>query len=1276
MQSSKRISAAGTLLRALEILAWGAFFAFAAVFLALRFWLLPQIDRYQPEIVMALERAIGLPVTIGALRADWDGLHPRLYVTDLRVFDRYGREALVLPSVEPVLGWTTLAALQLRLHSLAIHEPRLVVRRGADGVISVGGLALAAGGAGAGSGGLTDWIFSQREIIVRDAEVEWVDEQRAAPPLVLRSLQFRLRNRGEVHQIGLSARPPRHLGAALELRAALVGRSVAQPTTWNGRVYAELGTTDLAGWRTWLDYPVEVTSGQGALRLWATFGAGKLVDATADLALSDVTARLGRELPVLRVQRIAGRVQGKESGRGYEFGARGLTLVPVDGPELREASFRASWEAAEPPRGLLAAERIELEPLAYLSAYLPFPADLRQLLDELRPRGRVSDASFEWRGTLPDEARFRGRARFEGLGMRAWRTVPGFANLSGRIDASETKGAVALAARDAEVELPRVFAEPRVHLDALSGEVSWERRPGGGVNVRMANLQYANDDAAGTASGGYAYTGDGPGVIDLTAQLARADAGALPRYLPLPNIMGERAREWLVHAIVAGQSADTRLRLRGDLRHFPFRDPQLGQFEIVAQVRGGVLAYADGWPAVEAVDGELRFERDGMEMFARRARVLGAEVSDTRASMRLRAPSVLSITGEAQGPTREFLRFIARSPLRRTLGEFSESVRAEGRGQLRLTLKLPIGEAEKFEAAGEFGFSGNRLGLGTRLPPVEDAAGRIAFTGTSIQVRSASGRFAGGPLRVIGGTQRDGGVVLSVGGRFEVAALEPLLPERWRGYLSGAADYAGSLRLQRGGAPQIALESELAGVASRLPPPFAKPPAEVRLLRVALLQGEDGTRDRVSVTLGRMLRAEFLRRREGEAMRLERTAVAFYPPPGARLRFPERPARTLLYGSLPHLDFDRWRALLGEARGDGDAGAARADMSFGALDAFGRRLQDISVDARLADGGWAATLTSKTIAGEVEYRGGADPKLTARMARFEVPPAAPDAGAAAEAPELPDVDLVAEEFGYRGKRFGRVEILARHDGPEWLIERLSMQSPEGSLAGRGLWRTAPEARTTLDLSMQAADVGRYLERVGYPGMVRGGAAKLAASLAWNGAPTAIDYPSLSGEVRLDAENGRFLEIDAGIGKLVSLMSLQMLPRRVVLDFRDVFSQGFEWDRIAATARIEGGVLETRDFRMTGGAADVRMQGTVDLAQETQDLRVRVVPEVGSAASTVAGVLVNPAVGLGTLLAQKILKDPLGQMFAFEYGITGGWHDPQVEKLAAVPVAPPKPPAGD
>lgn len=1273
MQSSNRRTTAGLLLRVLEIFAWTAFFAFAAVFLLLRFWLLPQVERYQGHVVAALTAAVGLPVTIGALRADWDGLHPRLEVSDLRIYDRDGREALALPSVEPVVGWASLLARELRFYSLTIEGPRLTVRRSADGVLSVAGMSLGSPQApGSGDGRFTDWILGQREIIIRDAEIEWIDELRGAPPLALRSLQFRLRNRGEVHQFGLSARPPSELGAGVELRASLIGHSVAMPGAWNGRVYAELGYTDLSGWRPWFDYPIDVTSGQGALRLWATFGAGKLVDATADLDLSGVAARLGADLPELRLASVAGRVQGRGTEQGYEFGTRHLALVPVDGLPMHGTTFRASWEATQPPRGTLSADLIELAPLAQLAEYLPFPADLRALLADLAPQGLVSDASFAWSGSLPDDAQFRGRARFDGISMSAWRAIPGFANLTGRIEASESKGVLVLDARNAEVSLPRVFPGPRLSFASLAGEVGWERQAPGGVNLRIAGLRFANEDLAGGASGSYAYAGQGPGTLDLVAQLERVDARSVQNYLPLPELMGAKTREWLVSAIRGGRLADVRLRLLGDLRHFPFTDPQLGQFQVVAQARDGMLAYAEGWPEIEGIEGELRFDRAQMQIVARSARVFGATLSDTRAAMTLRAPAVLAISGQAEGPSNDFLKFLRGSPLRGLVGEYSEALRAEGRGQLRLELQLPLADRSKTTVEGQYTFAGNTLQIGARLPPIERAAGTLAFTESSLQVRNASGRFLGGPLRVIGSTQRGGGVVLSASGNFTVEGLGTLVPEPWHRHLRGASTYAGSVRLARGTTPQIVLESNLAGIASELPAPLSKEADRILLLRVAILHAEGGERGRVSVALGRLLRAEVLQQLE-EGEWVERTAVAFHPPPGVRLRFPERPARTLVYGSLLDFDLDSWRALLEETAG-GPAGRTVVEMSVGTLDAFGKRMQDITVKAQLGDGGWTANLNSKDIAGDVSYRSGADAKLQARMARFDVPPDVPGAPARASR-ELPAVDLVAEDFGFRGKRLGRMEIVARREAADWRVERVSIQNPEGTLSGNGLWRISPAPRTTLNLEMQASDIGRFLDRMGQANLVRGGKASAKAELAWDGEPAAIDYASLSGSLQLHAEDGRFLEIDPGVGKLISLMSLQMLPRRITLDFRDVFSKGFQWDSIDATAQIAQGTLETRDFTMSGGAAVVRMNGRVHLAEETQELRVRVVPALDSTATTAAAMLVNPAVGLTTLLAQKLLQNPLGQIFAFEYGITGSWTDPKVEKLTSMPV-PPKPPAGD
>ena len=123
----------------------------------------------------------------------------------------------------------------------------------------------------------------------------------------------------------------------------------------------------------------------------------------------------------------------------------------------------------------------------------------------------------------------------------------------------------------------------------------------------------------------------------------------------------------------------------------------------------------------------------------------------------------------------------------------------------------------------------------------------------------------------------------------------------------------------------------------------------------------------------------------------------------------------------------------------------------------------------------------------------------------------------------------------------------------------------------------------------------------------------------------------------------------------------MLPRRITLDFRDVFSKGFQFDRISSTLRIHDGVMTTDDFKMHGAAADVSMSGNTDLAHETQDLTVRVVPGLGDSASTVIGI-VNPLAGVASAIVQRLLKNPLGQIFSYDYKITGTWNDPKVEKL--------------
>ena len=1267
---SGAIKAMRILLRSAEMLLWALFFVLALLFLALRYWILPNVERYRPAIVEAVTQAVGLPVTVERISADWRGLRPQLELVNVRLFDAGGREALVLPSVVNVIAWRSLLFLDLRLHSFEVDDLKLTVRRDAEGRITIAGILLEP--EKKGDGRLTDWVLGQREIVVRNAEIDWHDDLRKAPALALSGLNFRLQNEGDEHAAGFSARPPPELGTSVEVRAELVGRTVTQPRAWNGRLFAEAGNTDLAAWRAWLDYPVDVRHGEGALRVWATLVEGKVRRVAADLALANVVARLGPDLPLLELSSLQGRLSGRNTPSGFEVGTRELRFKDTHGPELQPTTLRLGVEhpgGGKLMQGSFKASLLEFAPLAHIADSLPIPPDVRQVLAELAPQGNLHDAQFDWTGELPAPKSYSARGRFEGLAMQPWGRLPGFSGLTGSLEADEKKGSLRLVSRDAQIDLPKIFREPGTKFESLSGQVAWEtlkpRQAGEPLSLqfRLTNLAFSNADLAGTAHGSYANSGQGPGTIDLSAQFSRADAKQVPRYMPL--VISEKLRTWLDNAIVAGTSNDVRLRLRGDLHDFPFVNPATGQFQVAAKVQKGILDYVDGWPRMEDIEADLLFERDKAEIVGRKARIFGATLSAVRVSIPHLNGGVISLNGQADGPTADFLRYTQQSPVRRMISGATDAMQATGRGQLKLRLDLPLGELAKTRVAGQYQFAANTVVVDARLPPIERAGGRIEFTEAGLTVRDVRGALFGGQVALGGGTRPEGGVLVTARGDATVPGTRNFFEHPWKRFLSGGAAYTATV-LAAGGTVRVAVDTNLNGVTSDLPAPLAKSALESMPLHVDYVPVEGG--DRISLTLGKFLAAEFQRRREGDAMVVQRTGVGL----NQATRLPDKNG-LMLGGTLAALSLDSWLPLVTGGPPAAVApglppsapSASTFELRLGTLDAFGKRLHAVTLRAGAEGRGWQANVASTEMAGDLSYRGEDRGKLTARLAHFTPPPDAPGVKHGGSG-DLPAVDLIAERFNYRGKQLGRVEVVAQPDGPNWRIEKIANVNPEAALAARGLWITGPSSRTSIDFTLAVNDAGKYLDRVGTPDSVKGGTAKLTGALAWAGDPLNIDYPTLAGDVTLNAENGQFLEIEPGIGKLVSLMSLQMLPRRIALDFRDVFSKGFAFDQISGSLTIEKGVIHTKDLKMRGSAAEVDIAGEADLGKETQNLQVKVVPALGDTASTLVGLL-NPVYGVATLIAQKLLKNPLGNIFAFEYAISGTWSDPKVQKLRVVPV---------
>lgn len=1259
--------------RAFQALAWGAvaaYFAFAALILVLRHAVLPHIDQYQAAIERMAGQAIGLPLHIGRIEAGWDGLNPHLTLSDVAILDRQGRRAFTLSRVDSVLSWRTLWRLEPTLARLAVEGPLLHVRRDAAGHITIAG--VEAETEGESDPALVRWILAQPHIRVRDAIIVWEDALRQAPPLVLEDLQFGLDNRGSRHLFGLSAAPPSRLAARIDLRGDVRGQVGDRLEDLAGRLFVELDYADLAGWRAWLDYPVDLPQGHGALRVWGDWNKGR-GHATADVALEDVRIRLGENLPELGLASLRGRLEGHRRGEGWEVAGSRVELLSLDGVRIPPTDFRWQWQR-DPKKarwsGTATASLLDLEALNRLAGHLPLDEPSRQWLATRRPQGRVADLNASWEAGAEGLDRYAVQADFEDLGMQAEGAFPGVSGLAGKVDMNEKGGAVELAAAEAGLDLPAVFPEPHLALGELRARAAWEVH-GGVIDARLERLEFAGPDAAGSARGSYRYSGDGPGRIDLTAALTRADGRAVWRYMPYA--VNATAREWLQRGIVEGTASDARLVLKGDLKDFPFRDRRQGQFLVTAKAHGVKIDYAPGWPAIEGIDGDMSFGV-GMRVAAHRGSILGTRIGPVAVDIPdfEAGEPMLLVKGRVEGPTSEFLRFIDKSPVGTKIDNFTQDMRAAGNGHLDLRLDMPLAHVMDTRVQGEYQFQNNQVTVLPGLPPLSQVNGRLKITESSVVAPEITAQVLGGPMKIAVRNEGDR-VTVGLAGTANVRDVRRHFNVPLLDYVSGSTAWKGEVRVRKKAA-DFTVESSLAGISSSLQEPFNKTASSVLPLRLEKRNLPDGyyrdglVRDQVRVYLGKVAEAWLIRRQEGNQMTLERGALAV----GDGLpNLPERGLAARI--QVPRVDVDFWRQVFADG-GNGSAGGPAAPelvsqviLKTPSLRLLNRDYANVEVNLRPREGGWQIGLTTREAAGDLFWRqpaGGGRGWLQADLKRLAIPAEAHVASDTQEVLDsLPGMDIRVADFALGEKRLGRLELKAHNDAGTWHLDSVGLHNPDGRLTGKGQWNSAGRHRTRLNFELVATDAGKLLDRLGYPGSLRHGTANLSGDIAWDGALTSIDYPSLNGEMTLAAAKGQFAKVDPGIGKLLGLLSLQALPRRLTLDFRDIFSEGFAFDSIEARLAVKSGVMRTvDDLRIDGPAARILMNGAVDLKQETQDMLVTVQPEMGSAFSVGALLLAHPAVGAAAVVANKILQNPLNRIFSFQYHVTGSWTDPKMEKV--------------
>jgi uncharacterized protein (TIGR02099 family) len=1228
-----------------------------------------ELPSYQGQVQAWAQDLLGLSVSFSRLDARWGLRGPELSFYDASVARPDQEAEPMISAGEVTLGLSPMVLFferRLAVSRLALERTELTLERGVDGQLRLQG-------APSEQQARTDLRFEDLPpvaIDLSDSNISYIDRAQGQ---VWDFSDVRVRLERSEDRVLLEARgsPPAELGSRIDVSidGTLEPQADAQTADW--LIVSALNDVDFATVaELFPEVPGLPHGGVGDLSLWLETVGGDVTQATAQIELDDLQLAEAAET-VSTFDRLAVTAEWAQSTDGWSLSLSDLQLMRngVRWPEIVNIGMSVTMSSGEPQALELEANFLRLEDLSPLISALPVE-QITDVWQSLLPEGDVENLSLSI-AREPEGLAYDVTAMFDGVGMAARGGRPGIRGVSGTLRADTGSGRLALATTDAQFEWPEMFREP-IAIGELTGVMIW-REGRNGIRLVSDNLTFNNADARTRSNLELIVPSDGGAPrLDLQSRVFGFDTTRTPSYLPV-GVLPAPVVGWLDRAIIQGRVPEAEVAFFGPIDAFPFDNGE-GQLRARFSVEDGVLAYVDDWPVAKAIEGEVEFvnagftaQGTGMIMNEDFARMTGG-VADMR-------DAVLTVSGDVTASLGEFLDYLRAVPVtaRRLGPDLSRLQSNSGSGVVTLDLNLPLKDIGAYELDAELAMNAGELEVQGFDLSANDIQGRLRLSDNVVTGEGIRAMLFGSPViaRVAAADEPGYRARLEVSGAVEAEALQQNFDLPFGSLLSGETAWDGHLLLPTNapdGDPtfereplRIAVASDLTGAGLGFPAPLEKPAAASMPLELAFTVLPTNRLD-VEGHLGMSRRFALSFWSTDSGLQFRRGSVRFdgaYPllPPDDGLD---------IEGNVRQLQLDGWLALLrGQDLPNRDEPIlSRLDLDVTNMTALGQRLGATTFAVRQGRDEWLIELDSDPVAGHIavpfELRG--RPQIVADMQRLHLTFTDEPPARQIDPRDLPGLLVNSSDFAVGQRNFGRFSANVQSDPLGLRLVSYESVSDSFAVEGSGSWLAGPEGSTTrFALSLLSTDVGATLDDLGLQPIVEADELQVTASVNWPGGPSGRWQQGISGDLSLHIEQGSMINLEPGAGRMWGLLSFSALPRRLALDFRDVFNRGLVFDEVAGDFVLVDGNAYTDNLLLTGPVADIGVVGRTGLRNEDYQQQAVVTAEPGKVLPTM-GFLAGPGVGAALLLFTQIFKEPLKGIGRASYCVTGSWDEPVVERL--------------
>lgn len=1245
--------------------------AFVLVGMALIFSLFrgltPWISQYKGQLETELSVFLGEKVTIETMETGWFWFEPVIRLNQVELSHGLNQDLKINQLIVGIDLWSSLRQWKLQPGVLLADGVCLDFNQ-ENGKWQIKGLERV----GVGSSSLSlqslpaiwRWILNQKRIDFKDTQMTLHLQGGTIIPLSLSSLS--IENNQGFYKMKASAKTRQTVQSKLQLLATLQ-LDAGDLRRSQGSIYVDINHILLTQWQSLFPKTYhQFESGSGRFQGWIDLKEGSLQNFQGKLKLSNTAVKVPHSDQLYFIQKFVSQFAWHPNKNGWIINSND-TMLKIHGKKFVNQSISLAYDRARNYYQLISPE-IDLRllyfaPLSWSKSWLPYIN--QQLMGKLNHL----NVGFDKQGLT------RLFTQFNLAKLANTKSHWYIEDVSGVLNWQKDNGKLKIDSPKAAIHIDNY---PAIQNIGLATEVNWHRD---GKRWMVDNI-YSNitHKHLQMSHAGRAMIGANPGdsTINLKSQFIINDGEFWQPFIP-DHVMEDGLKDWLTKDIKHIGKVVGELTLKGRLADFPYEKGK-GKFLIETSISDVALAPVPGWPAATKLGGSLivqgrnldaaiyqgRFGNNSVEKFKLGVDNLGLnkEVIRVHTQVSARGKSVMD--------------YLFSTPLERHLQPLKQ-IQVQGPIALDLQIEVPLfDDSHPVYVLGDVTLKNNDINVthdGITFP-LRKGYGHILFNQHGLTTGDLHGLLWRQPMSIrLKSMQHipDSYVKVLLDGIASVDEMSKIIPSPFWQFLSGKARVKADLKItdKDSDLDDFYIRSDLKGVSINLPEPLHKN-ADKALPTVTHIAFNPSLGFRKEVKMGNVVSANMWYSVKDNHVELDRGEIRLG---GTKAVLPQSEGVQIL-GTLSDLSIAPWQSVFAKFPQDNQSYDFANKLKF--VDIRIRRLFMLNQDfndlscqiSQPHPGKWQIKMKQAKVDMDVTYHSQQN-LLTGVINRLNWQRKTNPGNLSSELrpSDIPNLKLKFKSLKVNQIPLGELAIEGHSVPDHWKLELLTLQSPYYQLNMNGDWKYINQKNETkLAGRMQFQHLGKALTQWHIKPLVSANWGQVDFNAHSASTLLEMDLSSINANLDVLFRHGVVTELSKeteekiGLGKLLSILSLQTIPRRLQLDFSDLSNKGYSFDKFKGKFTLKEGKLTTGNSDIDGPVAYAAIGGTLNLIKQTYDVKLRIVPHVTASLPVVATIAGGPIAGAVTWVVSKIITQEMQRVTGYTYKIDGPWNDPQVQQL--------------